>query len=234
MRRGDRIAQLVVQPVARVEFEERDSLPDSPRGETGHGASGGFGTPRADPAAGPRARPPPTHPPRTDHTVAIFRRRKHETPRRGPGRRRRGQQDLAEGDAPDAEDTDAGNPRTWWTRPRTKSRPPRRRTSRSPAPAARTTFSEVDERADEEAGGDVERLDLGSLRFRPVDGMQLRLELDETPADGPVRAHCIVGDSSVQVQAFAAPRTMPVWPEIPRRDRRERHRRRRHRRRAHR
>lgn len=48
VRRGDRIAQLVVQPVARVEFEERDSLPDSPRGETGHGASGGFGD------AGPR------------------------------------------------------------------------------------------------------------------------------------------------------------------------------------
>lgn len=43
VRRGDRIAQLVVQQVARVEFEERDSLPDSPRGETGHGASGGFG-----------------------------------------------------------------------------------------------------------------------------------------------------------------------------------------------
>ena len=45
VRRGDRIAQLVVQQVARVEFEERDSLPDSRRGETGHGASGGFGDP---------------------------------------------------------------------------------------------------------------------------------------------------------------------------------------------
>lgn len=41
--RGDRIAQLVVQEVARVEFVECDSLPDSPRGETRHGASGGFG-----------------------------------------------------------------------------------------------------------------------------------------------------------------------------------------------
>ncbi len=43
--RGDRIAQLVVQQVAHVEFVEHDSLPDSPRGETGHGASGGFGPP---------------------------------------------------------------------------------------------------------------------------------------------------------------------------------------------
>jgi dUTP diphosphatase len=41
--RGDRIAQLVVQRVAVVEFLEVGSLPDSRRGETGHGASGGFG-----------------------------------------------------------------------------------------------------------------------------------------------------------------------------------------------
>ena len=46
VRRGDRIAQLVVQRVAESVFVEVDSLPDSSRGETGHGASGGFG-PRA-------------------------------------------------------------------------------------------------------------------------------------------------------------------------------------------
>ena len=43
VRRGDRVAQLVVQRVERVHFEVLDSLPDSSRGETGHGASGGFG-----------------------------------------------------------------------------------------------------------------------------------------------------------------------------------------------
>ena len=43
VRRGDRIAQLVVPRVAEVTFAETDSLPDSSRGETGHGASGGFG-----------------------------------------------------------------------------------------------------------------------------------------------------------------------------------------------
>ncbi|NNM45183.1 dUTP diphosphatase [Knoellia koreensis] len=43
VRRGDRIAQLVVQEVARVSFVEVDSLDDTPRGDTGHGASGGFG-----------------------------------------------------------------------------------------------------------------------------------------------------------------------------------------------
>jgi dUTP pyrophosphatase len=43
VRRGDRIAQLVVQRVAETVFVEVDSLPGSSRGETGHGASGGFG-----------------------------------------------------------------------------------------------------------------------------------------------------------------------------------------------
>lgn len=43
VRRGDRIAQLVVQRVEQVQWIESDSLPDSPRGETGHGDSGGFG-----------------------------------------------------------------------------------------------------------------------------------------------------------------------------------------------
>jgi dUTP pyrophosphatase len=41
--RGDRIAQLLLQEVAQADFLEVDSLPDSSRGDTGHGASGGFG-----------------------------------------------------------------------------------------------------------------------------------------------------------------------------------------------
>jgi len=43
VRRGDRIAQLIVQRVSEVTFVETDSLPESSRGDTGHGASGGFG-----------------------------------------------------------------------------------------------------------------------------------------------------------------------------------------------
>ena len=43
--RGDRIAQLVVQQVSRAHFVEVRSLPGSQRGDNGHGASGGFGTP---------------------------------------------------------------------------------------------------------------------------------------------------------------------------------------------
>jgi dUTP pyrophosphatase len=43
--RGDRIAQLVVQAVSEVHFVEVGSLPGSHRGDTGYGASGGFGPP---------------------------------------------------------------------------------------------------------------------------------------------------------------------------------------------
>lgn len=49
VRPGDRIAQLVLQRVANATFAEVDSLPDSVRGENGHGSSGGFGP--ADTAA---------------------------------------------------------------------------------------------------------------------------------------------------------------------------------------
>lgn len=41
---GDRIAQLVVQHYVHATFEVADSLPESDRGETGHGSTGGFGS----------------------------------------------------------------------------------------------------------------------------------------------------------------------------------------------
>lgn len=44
VRHGDRIAQLIVQPVSTVTFTEVERLPGSDRGQRGHGASGGFGT----------------------------------------------------------------------------------------------------------------------------------------------------------------------------------------------
>ncbi|MBS42080.1 MAG: dUTP diphosphatase [Nocardioides sp.] len=57
LRRGDRVAQLVVQRVEHVVFTEVDRLPDSVRGAAGYGSTGGFGRVAAPgPAAG------------TDHT----------------------------------------------------------------------------------------------------------------------------------------------------------------------
>ena len=43
LRRGDRIAQLVVQRVEQVRFVEVDELPASERGTGGHGSTGGHG-----------------------------------------------------------------------------------------------------------------------------------------------------------------------------------------------
>jgi dUTP pyrophosphatase len=57
LRRGDRIAQLVVQRVELARFHEVDLLPGSARGEGGHGSTGGFGgspgglLPSPDPAS---------------------------------------------------------------------------------------------------------------------------------------------------------------------------------------
>jgi len=40
VRRGDRIAQMVIAPVSRGAFEEVDALPDSARGDGGFGSTG--------------------------------------------------------------------------------------------------------------------------------------------------------------------------------------------------
>lgn len=45
LRRGDRIAQLVVQRVERARFVRAERLPGSHRGAAGFGSSGGWGTP---------------------------------------------------------------------------------------------------------------------------------------------------------------------------------------------
>ncbi|SFL09100.1 dUTP diphosphatase [Geodermatophilus ruber] len=44
LRRGDRVAQLVVQPVVRARFVPVEELPESLRGTGGHGSTGGHAT----------------------------------------------------------------------------------------------------------------------------------------------------------------------------------------------
>nr|WP_285724194.1 dUTP diphosphatase [Psychromicrobium sp. YIM S02556] len=46
LKRGDRIAQMVIQRVERAHFVPVDQLPDSVRGTGGFGSTGGFATPR--------------------------------------------------------------------------------------------------------------------------------------------------------------------------------------------
>ncbi|MGG5172814.1 dUTP diphosphatase [Pseudarthrobacter sp. J1738] len=43
LKRGDRIAQMVIQRVEYAQFEHVDELPDSVRGDAGFGSTGGFG-----------------------------------------------------------------------------------------------------------------------------------------------------------------------------------------------
>jgi Protein of unknown function (DUF3710) len=67
---------------------------------------------------------------------------------------------------------------------------------------------DVSERPDPEG-----YVDLGGVRLRGRDGMELRLELDEST--GAVSSATIhLGRSAVQLQAFAAPRSEGIWDEI--------------------
>jgi dUTP pyrophosphatase len=53
LRRGDRIAQLVIQRVEQARFVEVDTLPGSGRGDGGYGSTGGFAPPVPTPGEGP-------------------------------------------------------------------------------------------------------------------------------------------------------------------------------------
>ncbi len=52
LRRGDRIAQLIVQRVERAVFHEVARLPGSARGDGGHGSTGGFTAIRTETGGG--------------------------------------------------------------------------------------------------------------------------------------------------------------------------------------
>lgn len=56
-------------------------------------------------------------------------------------------------------------------------------------------------------------IDLGALRLRRRDEMQLRLPIEES--SGTISTAIVqIGDSVLQLQVFAAPRTEGIWPEI--------------------
>lgn len=57
----------------------------------------------------------------------------------------------------------------------------------------------------------IERVDLGGVRIPIVNGMELRAELAE---DQVVAVTLIIGRSALQIQPFAAPRTLGIWDEV--------------------
>ncbi|WP_019876844.1 DUF3710 domain-containing protein [Sporichthya polymorpha] len=57
----------------------------------------------------------------------------------------------------------------------------------------------------------IERVDLGGVRIPILNGMELRAELAE---DQVVAVTLIIERSALQIQPFAAPRTMGIWDEV--------------------
>jgi hypothetical protein len=64
-----------------------------------------------------------------------------------------------------------------------------------------------------EVDGRDGRLDLGALWMRGVPAMELRLEVDQA-SQVVNAATAVIGDSALQLQAFAAPRSAGLWDEI--------------------
>lgn len=79
------------------------------------------------------------------------------------------------------------------------------------APAARTA-GPLDE-SEVAADDDVMRLDLGGLRVPGSEGMELRLDIDES-TQAVVAVTVVNGASALQIMAFAAPRTEGIWDDV--------------------
>lgn len=81
-------------------------------------------------------------------------------------------------------------------------------------PAARAGADRSDGPWDvSEVGGRDGRVDLGALWMRGTPGMELRLEVDQESQQVNA-ATAVLGDSALQLQAFAAPRSGGLWGEI--------------------
>jgi hypothetical protein len=68
-------------------------------------------------------------------------------------------------------------------------------------------WDEADEPAD-----DVQRLDLGALRLPVPDGVEVRV--DVSPEGQVVAATVVLGESAMQMNAFAAPKRSGIWDEV--------------------
>ncbi len=67
--------------------------------------------------------------------------------------------------------------------------------------------------AEDVEGDSVERVDLGSLLIPPVEGTELRIQVDERTQQ--VQAVLLAGsDGALELRAFAAPRHGDLWSEI--------------------
>ena len=190
LRRGDRIAQLVVQRVEHAVFHEVQQLPGSDRGEGGFGSTG---VATATVCAPPPARRKPLD--RGEHSVPS------SQGRSAPSDRVR---------------------RRSTTPPDDESR----ELTRLADPARAPTRPDRAVRRDRPTTGRVIRLDLGGLGVPALEGMELRLDMDQASGrSGRDSRRRRVGGAA---RAFAAPPRGDLGGG-PRRDRRRRQQLRRHR-----
>jgi hypothetical protein len=91
-----------------------------------------------------------------------------------------------------------------------------------PAPARRDVPAADDDSSEARTGGPFDasevtaigaRVDLGSIWMPVVAGVNLRMEIDRN-SKTVTGVTAVLGQSSLQVQAFAAPRTWGIWDEV--------------------
>ena len=66
---------------------------------------------------------------------------------------------------------------------------------------------------DEAPADEIARIDLGALRIPLIDGLEVRLDLNEETGE-PTQLVLADGESMLQLGVFAAPRTAGIWDEV--------------------
>ena len=66
---------------------------------------------------------------------------------------------------------------------------------------------------DEADAPEEDRIDLGGIQVPTVDGLELRMEVDQR-SGSVTGANLVIAGSSLQVQAFAAPKSRGLWDEV--------------------
>lgn len=66
---------------------------------------------------------------------------------------------------------------------------------------------------DEADAPEEEYLDLGGIKVPAIDGMELRMEVDQRNST-VTGANLVIGGTSLQVQAFAAPKSRGLWDDV--------------------
>ncbi len=67
--------------------------------------------------------------------------------------------------------------------------------------------------ADDAPSDDIPRVDLGAVRIPIIEGLEVRLDIDEQTGE-PAQLVLADGESMMQMGVYAAPRTAGIWDEV--------------------